>query len=100
EALPNSKLSSIIEYQLLKSGFSSSANYRSCCNAQSKKAFISKISISLEEMDESVFWLEMIRDAKLLPVNKLESIIAEGIELTKILGASRRTAKNKLTIEN
>ena len=92
ETLPKQKLSSIIEVQLLKSGFSAAANYRSSCNAQTKKSFISKISIALEEMDESVFWLEMIRDSNLLPKIKLESIIKEGVELTKILGASRRTA--------
>jgi len=100
EALLKNKLSSIIEVQLLRSGFSAAANYRASCNAQSKKSFIAKLSIALEEMDESVFWLEMIRDAKLLPQTKLEAIINEGMELTKILGASRRTAAQKLTIKN
>ncbi|MDQ3682953.1 MAG: four helix bundle protein [Bacteroidota bacterium] len=100
EALPKGKLFSIIEGQLLRSGFSASANYRSSCNAQTKKSFISKLSISLEEIDESVFWLEMIRDTNLLPQTKLDPIIKEGIELTKILGASRRTALAKLTIKN
>jgi four helix bundle protein len=55
EAFPKSKLSSIIEHQLLRSGFSAAANYRSSCNAQIKKSFISKLSIALEEIDESVF---------------------------------------------
>ena len=100
EALPKSKLASIIEHQLLRSSFSSAANYRSSCNAQTKKVFIAKLSIALEEADETVFWLEMIRDTNLLPEIKLESIIQEAIEVTKILGASRRTAINKLTITN
>ncbi len=98
EALPKGKLSSIIEGQLLRSGFSAAANYRSSCNAQTKKSFISKLSIALEEIDESVFWLETIRDTNLLPMPKLTPLIIEGIELTKILGASRRTAVAKLTI--
>jgi hypothetical protein len=51
-------------------------------------------------VDESVFWLEMIRDINLLPQSKLELIIVEGMELTKILGASRRSAVQKLTIKN
>lgn len=92
EALPTKKLSGIIEHQLLRSGFSAAANYRSACNAQTKKSFIAKLSIALEEIDESVFWLEMIRDTNLLPQIKLEKLILEAIELTKILGASRRTA--------
>lgn len=100
EALPEKKLSSIIEHQLLRSGFSAAANYRSACNAQTKKSFLSKLSIALEEIDESVFWLEIIRDANLLPQIKLDLIIKEAKELTKILGASRRTAAQKLTINN
>ena len=100
EALPKKKISLIIEHQLLRSGFSAAANYRSACNAQTKKSFLSKLSIALEEIDESVFWLEMIRDANLLPESKLILVINEAIELTKILGASRRTATQKLTIKN
>ena len=100
EALPKTKLAFIIEGQLLRSGFSSAANYRSACNAQTKKSFLSKLSISLEEMDESVFWLEIIRDTNLQPQTKVEPLIMEGMELTKILGASRRTTAQKLTIKN
>jgi four helix bundle protein len=100
EALPKKKISAIIESQILRSGFSAAANYRSACNAQSKKSFIAKLSIALEEIDESVFWLEIIRDVNLLPQSKLDLIIVEGVELTKILGASRRSARQKLTINN
>jgi four helix bundle protein len=100
EALPKKKLCTIIEHQLLRSGFSAAANYRSACNAQTKKSFLSKLSIALEEIDESVFWLEMIRDANLLPHSKIAAIITEATELTKILGASRRTTSKKLTINN
>lgn len=97
EALPQKKISKIVEDQLLRSGFSAAANYRSACNAQTKKSFIAKVSIALEEIDESVFWLEMIRDINLLPQLKLELIINEAIELTKILGASRRTALKQIS---
>jgi four helix bundle protein len=102
EALPKKKISQIIEDQLLRSGFSAAANYRAACNGQSKKAFNSKLSIALEEIDESSFWLEIIDDLRLLNHEKLNLIINEAKELTKILGASRRTAtKNlKLTIKN
>lgn len=100
EALPKKKLSLFIEDQLLRSGFSAAANYRAACNAQSKKAFISKVSIALEEIDEAVFWLEMVRDANLLPGLKPEAIISEAVELSRILGASRRTAKQRLLIDN
>jgi four helix bundle protein len=91
-ALPNKKISRIIENQLLRSGFSAASNYRSACNALTKRSFNSKLSISLEEMDESSFWLEMIAQIGLLDVSKTSLIHQESVELTKILGASRRTA--------
>lgn len=102
EVLPKKKISLIIEDQLLRSGFSAAANYRAACNGQSKKAFNAKLSIALEEIDESTFWLEIIEELELIKPSLLSLILAESIELTKILGASRRTAtKNlKLTIKN
>ena len=102
EVLPKKKISLIIEDQLLRSGFSAAANYRAACNGQSKKAFNSKLSIALEEIDEATFWLEIIEELELIKPTLLSLILAESIELTKILGASRRTAtKNlKLTIKN
>lgn len=102
EVLPKKKISLIIEDQLLRSGFSAAANYRAACNGQSKKAFNSKLSIALEEIDEAIFWLEIIKELELVKPMQLSLILAESIELTKILGTSRRTAtKNlKLIIKN
>jgi len=102
EALPKKKISAIIEGQLLRSGFSAAANYRSACNGQSKKSFNAKLSIILEEIDEAAFWLEIIEELELVQPAKLSFILQEAIELTKILGASRRTATRnlKLTIKN
>lgn len=100
EALAKKKISRIIEDQLLRSGFSAAANYRSACNAQSKKAFNAKLSIALEEIDESCFWLEIVGELALVKKEKLNLIIQESMELTKILGASRRTSIKNLTIKN
>lgn len=94
--LPKAETGKIISTQLLRSAFSAAANYRAACNAQTKKSFISKLSIALEEIDESVFWLEMIDETKLLPSHQLGAITEEGTELTKILAASRKTATAKL----
>ena len=99
DALPGKKISKILEDQLLRSGFSAAANYRAACNGQSKKSFNAKLSIALEEIDEATFWLEIIAELRLIKIEKLQALINESIELTKILGASRRTATKKLTIE-
>ena len=100
EALPDKRIGRIVEDQLLRSSFSAAANYRSACNAQSKKAFIAKLSIALEEMDETRFWLEIISELELIKPDKLTLLLQEAEELTKILGAARRTAFKQLTIKN
>lgn len=94
--LPKDEVGKIISNQLLRSAFSAAANYRAACNAQTKKSFIAKLSIAFEEIDESVFWLEMIDETKLLPSHQLSAITEEGTELTKIIAASRITAIAKL----
>jgi four helix bundle protein len=94
------KISRITEDQLLRSDFSAAANYRSACNAQSKKSFNAKLSIALEEIDESSFWLEMVDELELIKHEKIDLLLREAIELTKILGASRRTVSRNLKINN
>jgi four helix bundle protein len=96
ESLPVRKVSKIIEDQLKRSAFSAAANYRAACKAQSSKAFAAKLSIVFEEIDESLFWLEVILDLKLLKVEKLSLIIKEADELTRILASSRKTSQSKL----
>jgi four helix bundle protein len=98
EVLPARKIAKIIEDQLLRSAFSAAANYRAACKAQSQKAFKSKLSIAFEEMDESLFWLEVIADSKLITDDKLSLLLKEADELTRILAASRKTIEKKLAI--
>jgi four helix bundle protein len=50
--------------QLLRAATSVPANYRSACQARSRKEFCSKIGTVREESDESLFWLEFIRAAE------------------------------------
>ena len=96
EALPKKKISRVIEDQLLRSAFSAAANYRASCKAISKKSFVSKLSISFEEADESLFWIETILDLKLLTVGKMSAVFQEATELASILAASRKTSQLRL----
>jgi four helix bundle protein len=70
---------------------SAAANYRAACLAQTKATFISKLSLALEEADETVFWLEKI-DASEPSSQARTDLIKEAGELARILAASRRTA--------
>jgi four helix bundle protein len=96
ESLPSKKISRVVEDQLLRSSFSAAANYRAACKAQSSKAFTAKLSIAFEEIDESLFWLEVIAELKLLSTRKMELILKEADELTRILASSRKNSQKRI----
>jgi len=95
EELPSTKAGHTVGNQIIRSGTSVAANYRSACRARSNADFISKITIAEEECDETLFWLELIKDAKLLNKKKLNILLKEADELTAIFTASGKTAKQK-----
>ena len=91
-SLPDSYLGNHIKKQLIWCSTSVAANYRATCIAQSKKAFISKISIVIEEIDESNFWIQFSIDENLITLEKCKSLLKESDELTRIFISSRKTA--------
>jgi four helix bundle protein len=93
--LPKSELGFHIKKQLIRSSTSVAANYRAAVIAQSKASFISKLSIVIEEADESAFWLEFIIDEELISKERIMSIYTEAKELTAIFIASRKTIRLK-----
>lgn len=82
--------------QLLRSGTSVGANVTEAQAAQSKPDFISKMNIALKEARETHYWLRLITAAELLTAPLLESITQESDEITRILGAIVRTARQNL----
>ncbi len=94
--LPKNKLGYHIQGQLIRCSTSVAANYRAANIAQSKKSFIAKISIVVEEADESAFWLEFIIDEKLMKEERVIELLNEAKELTAIFVASRKTARKNL----
>ncbi len=95
EALPNTILGRHVKGQLIRCSTSVPANYRAVCLAQSKAEFVSKLSIVIEEIDESCYWLEFIIEQKLLSDKRVANLLKEGKELTAIFMQSRITAKNR-----
>lgn len=94
-ALPDTYLGNHIRGQLIRCSTSVASNYRATCFAQSKASFISKLSIVLEEADESYFWLEFIVDEHLMKKKRVEPLLQEAQELTAIFVSSRKTARVK-----
>ena len=93
-ALPHTGDAEVLGKQLLRSGTSVAANYRAVCRARSKREFISKIGTVVEEADESVYWLEMMYDNKIVPPQRLELLLKEARELTAIFAAAQETARH------
>jgi len=92
-ALPNNPLGNHIKKQLIRCSTSVAANYRAALMAQTKAAFISKISIVIEEADESEFWLEFIVDEKLMTDEMISLLFNEAHELSSIFITTRRKAQ-------
>ena len=93
--LPKTEEAKVIGRQLLRSGTSVAANYRAACRARSKAEFISKIGTVVEEADESVLWLELLVDTRVVAKNTIDELLKEANELLAIFAASQRTAKGK-----
>jgi four helix bundle protein len=83
--------------QIIRSPGSVGANYRATVRAKSKADFIYKIEVVLEEADESMYWLEVMRDSKLKTGPEIERLIKEANELTAIFATTDKTAKSKRT---
>jgi four helix bundle protein len=95
-SLPKTEEARILGRQVLRSGTAVAANYRSACRARSRADFISKIGITVEEADETAFWLELMVDAGIFKKSKLENLLMEANELVRIFQASRTTARRSI----
>jgi four helix bundle protein len=88
DALSNTAKGRAIASQLVRSGTSVAANYRAACRGRSRAEFIAKVGIAEEEADETVLWLELIIDDKLLPEKKVAPLLKEANEVIAIMAAS------------
>lgn len=78
---------------MLRSGTSVTANYRAVCRSRSKAEFISRLAVVVEEIDETVLWLELLAESEIFPHARLKDLQAEANELFAIFVAFQFTAK-------
>ncbi|MGB6094597.1 MAG: four helix bundle protein [Moheibacter sp.] len=88
--LPYSDTLSIIRKQLIRSATSTAANYRAMGRARSSKERFSKLSITIEEADETLFWLEIFEELQFIDNHKLKNLINETEEIVKALATYRK----------
>lgn len=93
QALPRNAVADVLGKQVLRSATSVGANYRAACRAKTKPTFLHKMSIVVEEADETVYWLELIHDAELVKPDQLIGLIDEAEQILKIMSASLNTAR-------
>ena len=92
EVLPRTRAADIIARQILRSATSVGVNYRAACRSRSHKEFTARIGVVEEEADETLYWLEILVEAGIMPDAKLVDLIQEARELTAIFTATRYTA--------
>ena len=95
EALPKSRTTDVLGKQLLRCGTSVGANYRAACRAKSPADFIAKMKIVEEECDESMYWMDLIVDAGLMPENRIADLRKEANEILSMIVASLKTARSR-----
>ena len=93
QALPRSEDARTLGKQLLRSGTSVAANYRAVCRSRSKAEFVARMGIVVEEIDETVFWLEILVESGIVTSTRLGNLQREANELCAIFVSSQLTAK-------
>lgn len=95
--LTETKNEYVVSKQILCSGTSIGANLAESECAISNADFLSKIYIALKECSETIYWLELLNKTDYLSNSQYESLTSNCEELRKILSATTKTLKNKLS---
>lgn len=92
----NLKELQVINYQIVKSATSVAANYRAASRAISDKAMYSKMKITEEEADETVFWLEVLEEIFPKEIDEIKRLHKEYLEILGIVSKSNKTLRARL----
>jgi len=94
QSLPKTEEAKILGRQFLRSSSSVGANYRAACRARSKAEFYAKLSITIEEADETQFWLEILVESGII-TKDINELMKEAGEIVAILTKARKTASDR-----
>jgi len=93
EALPTGRTADVIGRQLIRSATSVGANYPAACRGKSAADVIAKLGVVEEEADETLYWLEMLVEAELVPQARLADLMSEANEIVAMTVASIKTLR-------
>ena len=94
-ALPKSSEAQVLGKQVLRCGTSVGAHYHEACRAKSDADFISKIEGALQELEETIYWLDLISEALILKAERLKPPHDEAQELIAMFVSIVKNVKNK-----
>jgi four helix bundle protein len=97
-ALPKSVEAQVLGKQVLRSGTSVGAHYREACRAKSNADFISKIEGGLQELDETLYWLELLEESNIMGSRRLEPLKQETNELIAMFVTMSKGLKQKKSL--
>jgi len=92
-SLSRSTVDQVLGKQVLRSGTSVGAHYREACRAKSNADFVSKIEGALQELDETVYWLELLHESFPVKSDQIEPLTTEANELISIFVTVTRSVK-------
>jgi four helix bundle protein len=93
--LPRNDEAVIIKRQLIRSATSPGAHLREAFRSRSDAEMISKLETAIQELDESLYWMELLIDARVVPSERLEALMRETNELIAMNVSSVRTIKRR-----
>jgi len=96
ESLPNTNAGYTIGRQIIRSGTSPGANYRSACLGKSDRDFLNKLKMVEEELDETAYWIELLIESGQVKEKLLDGLLIENNELLKIIVSSITTMKKNI----
>jgi four helix bundle protein len=95
EELPQSRTADVLGRQLIRSGTSIGANYRSACRGKSIVDVLAKLAIVEEEADETVYWLELLIEGKIVSEKRVADPLKETNEILAMTVASIKTLRGR-----
>jgi len=94
-ALPKTTEAQVLGKQLLRSGTSVGAHYREATRSRSDVEFVSKIEGGLQELEESLYWMELLVEGGIVKADRIKELIDEAHELAAILTTCVKNVKGR-----
>ena len=95
DALPRRRVAYVLGDQFLRAGLSPGAHFREALRARSKAEYVAKLNSGLMELEESLYWLELLTDAGVVTAENVETMSSEVNQLIAIFSSQIQKWKPK-----